>query len=169
MSGKTPVVIPIDYISNKDFDDIRMKIWDTYNSSAQNHSNYILSVVVALVAFITGFISVSSSVMIGTNNMFAVAGFLTPCLTAIFIWLGLRNVYWCIWTETTAMLTYADFKCLFDEYNKQNGYYFDNNPPHSAIVLIGVGQYIKNMKENPKKWNLSLVRRLALLTNLKIF
>jgi hypothetical protein len=169
MSGKTPIDISIEYISNKDFDDIKMKIWDTYNSNAQNHSNYILSVVVALVAFITGFISVSSSVMIGTNNMFAVGGFLTPCLTAIFIWLGLRSVYWNIWTETTAILTYADFKRLFDESNKQDGYYFDNNPPYSAIVLIAVGQNIKNMKKNPKKWNLSLVRRLALLTNAKIF
>ena len=153
-----PIEISVQDIANKDFEDIRMDIWSSYNSNAQNHASSILSIIIALLALSSGFVALP------TNIIGALLLFLTAVgLLFLFAWLSLRNLYWGIWCDRVSMLTYADFVELFNTHNRNHSYYVNNKPPNSAIIILSVQEYLIRRKEKPT--NLSLIRKLALKTS----
>ncbi len=154
------IQIGMNYFRDSRLEETRLSMWSVYTQNAQNHSNYLLTMILAIVAFFAGLASLSEDIMV-----FQVISFTAfAVLLIIAAWLKLRSQYWCMLSDYLLTLTLRDIKRLFNDYNKTNKFYIYNPPPTSAVLLYAVRE---QMIENQRKWRWRnrFYKKLALTTS----
>lgn len=152
-----PLKLELDFLENKDLSETRRHFLDCYNTNGQNHVNYLLTTILAVLAGILGGASlISNGLIIETTVLLSV--FIT-CLL-VFLYLLFRSHYWTIWGNFALAITE---KQIIKNFNKRNSsmhsYLEGENPPIEAVFQMAVYQSVIEEKKNSK----SKFNRLALI------
>ena len=136
------IELPFTKIEKKKLEELRLELWKAYNNNAQNHTSHILTILVALVAFIAGWQSLSNSLIWGLVLFALSAG-----LTIMFVWLTLRSQYWASLSSQVVVLTYEDIANLFNRWNERKRHYQNYRPPLSAVMNYALQQKIFELND----------------------
>ncbi len=154
------IKIGMDYFKmHGDFEQIRLNMWNVYCQNAQNHSSYLLTIILALLTVLAGVIGLTENIL----------GIVVPSFMAAVIlfglcgWLRLRSEYWNIVSDLTITLPLRAIKILFNDFNRTHKCYIFSMPPPSAVLLYAVREHLI---ETQRKfvWRKYFVIKLALTT-----
>ncbi len=138
------IIMPFFKANECKFEQLRMEMWNAYNANAQNHTSHILTIVVALVAFIAGWETLSKNIVLGLISLFVLSG----GLVLIFSWLMLRNKYWSVLSSQLMVLSSDEIVTLFNKWNAQSRVYQKNLPHCSAVITYALHQRIADLEED---------------------
>lgn len=141
VDSKEPLKIPDNYFTGKDIVGTKRDLYTQYNTSAQNHSDYILSIGGTLLVLVGGWNIFSGDITLGIF-MFVLAS-LTLLLTCRLM---LRHKYWNIWSDKALLITEKEIIDNFNTCNERCKYYCKGEEPFcDAIFHIAVKQHVINM------------------------
>jgi hypothetical protein len=152
------IKLPFFKANEEKLEKLRMDMWNAYDANAQNHTSHLLTIVVALVAFIAGLQTLSENLVLGSTLLLMFGG-----LALISGWLMLRNQYWCTLSSQILALTGEDLILLFNRWNKENRHYQNNMPPCCAVLTYALRQKIIEL-QNDYNWIHNPFKKLSFRT-----
>jgi hypothetical protein len=170
--AKKPLKITQDFFKDKDFDETRRHFLSCYGTNGQNHVNYLLTIALAILAFIAGWEALFTGLGVSTDTIIRVLlfSFVFVALSLLVGWLTLRSKYWSIWNNYALILTEKKVAEKFTEINLRRNIYFEGEvPPCEAVLHYAVEKaiidYQRELKKPELKWSLgALNRKLAIMT-----
>lgn len=159
--SENPIEISVEYIDNDAFEETRLEMYSIYNSNNQNHSSYIITVIISAVAFLAGIIALLETSIL----YFSILISFGLLLLLLYFWLGIRAKYWSISADQSVILTKEEIVDLFNNYNKIKKGYTSWKPPYTAIIQSALIMKLAEIYIYHEKVKKERISRLALLTN----
>jgi len=166
--AKKPLTIDSNFFKGKDFGETRRHFLSCYGTNGQNHVNYLLTIALAILAFIAGWEALFTGLAVSTDMLMRVFMFSLVFVISSLLagWLTLRGTYWSIWSNYALTLTEKKVAEKFSEVNLgRNLYLEDEVPPFEAVLHYALEQTLIDYKRTLKWRSLrTLNRKLAIFT-----
>jgi len=143
-------------ISEKEFEEARRCLFNSYNSYVQTHAGYMIAITIGFLTLISNFDSFFKSgpvytLIFSTSvSLIFTLGFVTFLILVILIMLTslfmiLRIIYWTTYADSAMHLTLDIVIQTFNKYNSANRDYL-TRAPNMAILHMAVTNRFKNAK-----------------------
>jgi len=164
-------------VDEKEFEETRRCLLNSYNSYVQTHAGYIISLIVGLTVFIATVISTSNTILksIGGTITFSILIIGIVVFIISIFYMSLRIVYWTLWASVA--LTIPEEKVFyhfntrkisipidkthdyFNTINDENRDYF-SKAPNTDIIQVAIGRQLYDFDKVKLPW----YKKLALKT-----